>query len=474
MDFSVAPPQQITREFLAVILAGFGNELVPLTGDSGNQPSPKALLPISNKPMLEYVLSWIEQSGIQEVLLICPSSHRSSVSHFIHSDSTIASGLLHIDLQTFDGSQGLSVGTCSVLRHFSSRIKGDFVLLPCDFIPPPSLPLSKLLNKFRTETMSDGSITTALWFEPPAEKTAAPEEWGSHSQSTPIIWDHSTGTLLYVDTLSADRNPEELDIRMSLLSRYPRASLSSRFQDSHVYVCKREVLDLLQLKMKFDSLREDFFPWLCKLQHQKTRSTKYGAIFGDPKSTVPIFPEDGYESPSATRSLRVGLLIHRAEEGYCIRANNLPSYLETNRHFVNDAFYTLPTDPQRRALIDSKASISSDSTIGDFTRVDERAAIKKSVIGKHCVIGKMVKIVGCILLDHCTIADGAKLEGSILGKNTTVGNKAELVRCVTQGGYEVKENETYRNEKLDTSDWGDGTDEQLDEGSVSDDSTEDV
>lgn len=28
MDFSVAPPQQITREFLAVVLAGFGNECV--------------------------------------------------------------------------------------------------------------------------------------------------------------------------------------------------------------------------------------------------------------------------------------------------------------------------------------------------------------------------------------------------------------------------------------------------------------
>ncbi|KAL4074000.1 nucleotide-diphospho-sugar transferase [Scleroderma citrinum] len=467
MDFSVTPPQQITREFLAVILAGFGNELVPLTGDLGNQPCPKALLPIFNKPMLDYILSWIEPSGIQEVLLICPSSHRPSVSHFIHSDSSAASSLLRIDLQTFDGSQGLSVGTCSVLRHFSSRIKGDFVLLPCDFIPPPSLPLSKLLNKFRTETMSDGALMTALW------------NGDRNAQSTPIAWDRSTGTLLHVDTLTSDRNPNELDIRMNLLSRYPRVNLSSGFQDSHVYVCKREVLDLLQQKTKFDSLREDFFPWLCKLQYQKNRGTKYGAILDDPKSTVPISPDEGHEISSTARSLRVGLLIHRAEEGYCIRANNLPSYLEVNRHFVNDAFFTLPSDPQRRALIDAKASISSDSTIGDFTKVDERVTIKRSIIGKHCVIGKMVKIVGCILLDHCTIADGAKLEGSILGKNTTVGSKAELVRCVTQGGYEVKENGqlrpytpySYRNEKLDTSDWGAGTDE--DEG-VSEDSSEDV
>lgn len=44
--------------------------------------------------------------------------------------------------------------------------------------------------------------------------------------------------------------------------------------------------------------------------------------------------------------------------------------------------------------------------IGRSTRVEERANIKKSVIGKHCIIGKMAKVVGCVLLDHCVIADG--------------------------------------------------------------------
>ena len=44
--------------------------------------------------------------------------------------------------------------------------------------------------------------------------------------------------------------------------------------------------------------------------------------------------------------------------------------------------------------------------IGRSTRVEERASIKRSVIGKHCVIGKMTKIVGCVILDHCVIADG--------------------------------------------------------------------
>lgn len=44
--------------------------------------------------------------------------------------------------------------------------------------------------------------------------------------------------------------------------------------------------------------------------------------------------------------------------------------------------------------------------IGHTTKVCERTSIKKSIIGKHCIIGKMVKVVGCVILDHCVIEDG--------------------------------------------------------------------
>lgn len=52
--------------------------------------------------------------------------------------------------------------------------------------------------------------------------------------------------------------------------------MSSNFQDSHVYVCRRSVLDALQEKKHLDSFREEFIPWLCKVQYQRTRREKYG------------------------------------------------------------------------------------------------------------------------------------------------------------------------------------------------------
>ncbi|KAH9937728.1 UDP-3-O-glucosamine N-acyltransferase [Amylocystis lapponica] len=495
MDFDESSTSRVIQEFHAVLLAGFGNELLPLTSNNGDEPCPKALLPIANRPMLEYPLAWVEQSGIRDVLLICPAPHRSVMSNYIQSDASSSFPSLRIDLQTYDESQDLSVGTCAILRHFSQRIQHDFVLLPCDFIHPPSFELSQVLNKFRTETTYDGSIATACFYEAHLpEKAGGADEWGIFPAPVPILWDERTGTLLYVDTPDdVDHNGEEIELRMSLLSKYPRARLSASLLDSHIYVCRRHVLDVLQQKARFDSIREEFIPWLCKPQYQRIKQEKYGAVLSPitnassqglalKHSTVHL--EDLYltkhhteppSSPSDTQneetlrsimpspvqdqeeavpaSLRVGLVVHRDVDGHAARANNLYAYLELNRHFLTQTTYTLPTDPESRALMDQKAQVSSDSMIGRSTRVEERASIKRSVVGKHCVIGKMAKIVGCVILDHCVIADGAKLEGSILGKNTKVGPKAELIRCVTQSGYEVGAGETYRNEKLETSDW---------------------
>ena len=94
---------------------------------------------------------------------------------------------------------------------------------------------------------------------------------------------------------------------------------------------------------------------------------------------------------------------------------------------LTTATWSLPTEPKARSLIDAKAQISTDSIIGKSlifdpsyrpktdphiypvgtsTQVGERASTKRSTIGKHCKIGKMAKITGCVLLDHCSVEDG--------------------------------------------------------------------
>jgi translation initiation factor eIF-2B subunit gamma len=56
--------------------------------------------------------------------------------------------------------------------------------------------------------------------------------------------------------------------------------------------------------------------------------------------------------------------------------------------------------------IDPKAQVSADSLVAATSRIGERTSIKKSLIGRHCVIGKNVRLSNAIVWDFVNIADG--------------------------------------------------------------------
>ncbi|KAK2467757.1 hypothetical protein APHAL10511_000052 [Amanita phalloides] len=469
MDLDGVKQGLIENEFLAVILSGFGHELRPLTSNDGDEPFPKSLLPVANKPILEYALSWLEKSGIKDVLILCPESHHPILYHHINSEVSTS---LTIDLQGFQEPQDVGAGTCALLRHFSGHITKDFILLPCDFVPPASFPLQRMLDKFRVDVVSNNAVLTTCWFPGcRPEKSLFPEEWINPSTSS-IMLDEETESLLYIDSANdIDSNDENFEIRISLLSKYPRCKLLASYQDSHVYVCQRAVLDILCDKPHFLSFREEFLPFLCKTQHQLTRKRRYGQALLTPFSNSAqgraLEHSTVYTRICTTRlqkqvnvppkgqtcaqpSLRIGVVLLTSG---ALRVNSLSTFFEINRRLLTSAAFVLPSDPKDRSLIDPKALISADSIVGSSTQVSARAMIKKSVIGRHCKIGMQAKVNNCILFDHCAIGDGARLDNCILGKNTKIGAAAEMTRCVTQTGFEVASGDVMRNEKLEISDW---------------------
>lgn len=92
------------------------------------------------------------------------------------------------------------------------------MLVPCDFIPPPSLPLSLLLNKFRVEASSRDHVVITCWYTSyPPDKASFVDEWGPPSMTLPIVWDALTETLLHIDTPD-DKDKNAIELRMSMLS----------------------------------------------------------------------------------------------------------------------------------------------------------------------------------------------------------------------------------------------------------------
>lgn len=66
--------------------------------------------------------------------------------------------------------------------------------------------------------------------------------------------------------------------------------------------------------------------------------------------SVPPSPTGSDNVCMETSSLRVGVIIHREGDGYCVRTNNLAAYLEANRHVS-------PPPTSTRIHLDSRSLI---------------------------------------------------------------------------------------------------------------------
>ncbi|KAI5451693.1 Translation initiation factor eIF-2B subunit gamma [Naganishia albida] len=614
-------------DFQAVIFCGYGESLYPLT--QGENAIPKALLPIGDEVMIDRVLAWVEESGIVDVLLLCPSSQMvaitnhlraawppasdvptdkksshppSSATHAAHPQTTSSlasrrrnpgdSSRLRIEVHGLDERETMetlipsdpavaasnggptrddsctssssesedsdaflplspeSVGTARILRRWRDWIRSDFVVLPCDISPPPSLPLVKLLNRHRNQT---GSLVTSLWYE----KSEVELRDSDAPESVLVGYDKKSQELLMVQPL--EELEDDLELRISLLNRAPTLSLTTNLMDAHVYVFRRPVLDLMMSKdpRDLESIKENLVPWLVKGGWQDGVRAKWNQILNhtsDPlavalaKSTVaslslttdpPADPRDYFESTNATSpsspaktpgetlldfkynlkpghagdkrksyqrpapgdELRCAMVIYERPlpevapvaptqnqkgrgqqmvekekdvEPPLMRGNTVAVYWELNRQFLRAMPPNLANLPARHqpgappsntsgpstpagtdakppppvGNVDPKAQVSADTLLAASTRVGERTSIKKCIIGRHCVLGKNVKLTNCVIWDYVVIADGAKIENTILCNNVRIGEKAQIKDCELGAEYEVEAGADLKGERL--------------------------
>lgn len=73
--------------------------------------------------------------------------------------------------------------------------------------------------------------------------------------------------------------------------------------------------------------------------------------------------------------------------------------------------------------------MGSDSLIGEGTKI-EKALVKRSVIGKNCVIGEKAKITNSVIMDNVKIEEGVIIHGSIICSNSVLHQKSEFKDCL--------------------------------------------
>ncbi|KAK3808739.1 MAG: nucleotide-diphospho-sugar transferase [Benniella sp.] len=438
------PYRRRVPEFQAIIMAGYGNGLYPLTEESN---MPKALLPVGNQPMISYQLAWLEDSGVTDVIVVSLTSGSKKLGHYL---DRVYEGPLHITMEVVDDN----TGTASAIALIKDKIKTDFIVISCDLMT--SLIPHQLLDMHRSE---DPTVT-ALFFEP-TKSEGGPSGSSKVKDVTQFVGiDASNSQLVYLNN-SDDMDSDEFSLRISLLAKHPVLNVSRLLQDAHLYVFKRWVVELIvevANKRTMASIKGHVLPLLVKSQHQRVLADREGVSKTSAMATT-TFPstqklalslsttqppeseesEQGeWKSPVRCKAFVL------PKEVYCGRANTIPNYFETNR------YYTKITDKVRNPGSTSQVQtqVGADSLIGNDTKIGERSSVKKSTIGAHVTIGKNVKIVNSIIMDHAIIEDGVKIDGCIICAGSKVCEKSTLKDCEVGGGFNVAKETTAKNEQL--------------------------
>ena len=110
----------------AILAAGEGNRLQPLTNRR-----PKPMLPVANRPILEYVIEAVAAAGIDEIVLIVGYERTRIQTYFGDGDEW------GVDIEY--ARQDPQLGTGHAVEQIRSLVSDDFLVLNGDRIIEPEL-----------------------------------------------------------------------------------------------------------------------------------------------------------------------------------------------------------------------------------------------------------------------------------------------------------------------------------------------
>ncbi|CCK71329.1 translation initiation factor eIF2B subunit gamma KNAG_0G02730 [Huiozyma naganishii CBS 8797] len=457
--------------------------------DSQQVRLPKALLPIANRPMLEYVIDWCDQGDFSEINVVAPAGElietiQQRLAEFLklrqQQFGMIKQGLslnIHSHYSqewkqiNFIPSEYASLGEC--LQHdLLPRIVSDFVLLPCDFITdvPPQI----MVNQFQNR--DDENLAMAVYYKnatdpPPFDKKQVPPtdytlySTNEDSNKQPVLLDVYTSNNVH--------RTKYLQVRSHLLWKYPNTTVSKRLLNASIYFCSVELCTLLMKQGKQRRESNNAHHSEAESVHTEdddegednnnrnepgsNNSTAiYPSYFKHNKNTMvpdPISMKSSLEKlfrDLARRSWKhvtparetVGVFVlSQPDLTTFVRANNLSTYMDANR-------FILKIKSMTRNLMTSSSAIGADALVDPSCRLGEKTSIKLSALRNAVQVGNKCRISGSVLSEGAVVEDECILDNVILGPYARVGKKSKLTNCYVEGGFIVEEKSMYKGETL--------------------------
>ncbi len=349
----------------AVLMAGGeGSRLRPLTINR-----PKPMVPLVDRVVMAHIIELLKVHGITEIVVTVQYLANVIQDHF--GDGS-AYGV-HIDYSL----EEQPLGTAGSVKNAEHLLQEPFLVISGDALT--DFDLTKIIN---AHTASGASATLTL------TRVPNPLEYG----------------VIIVDERGAIRQ---------FLEKPSWGEVFSDTVNTGIYVLNPEVFRYIE-KGKFTDWSKDVFPQMLRRNDR---------LMG--------FIAEGYWTDVGTIEEYM-----RASRDYMLGKVKLPRvgqrlfddvWVEGDAEIGQDVQFHGPVYLGHGVKIKSGAIIHGPSAIRDYTVVDSRATIDRSIIWRNSYIGERAELRGSIVLRQCNIKSRAVLfEGTVVGDQTIINAGAVL------------------------------------------------
>ena len=369
----------------AIIMAGGeGTRLRPLTSTI-----PKPMLPLLNKPVMEYIIELLKKHNITEIGVTLAYLPKVIEDYFGDGKE------FGVNLHYFTEDKPL--GTAGSVKNAASFIDEDFIIISgdglCDF---------DLTRAIRFHSKKDALATIVT--------TNVPE---------PL----SYGVIISDDSGKITRFLE-------------KPSWSEVFSDTvntGIYILKKEVLDYIPENQFYD-FSKDLFPKIKSEGLYSYNAEGYWCDIGSIDSYV---------------SCQQDILAKKADVAIKYQPDVNGNYIGKNTIIAGNVQLTPPVFIGDNCLIKNGVRLGANTVIGDNASIGDFTSVKQSILFHNVIVGRLSALRKSIISNQCTIRDGASLfEDSVIGTGCVIGERSFVSPKVKIWPYKTVEKDSRANSNI--------------------------
>ncbi len=344
-----------------ILVGGQGTRLHPLTFNT-----PKAMVPILNKPFLEYLILYLKEHGVRDIILTTSYLPDRIQSYF---GDGAGSGV-HLTYLVED----VPLGTAGAIKNAESFLDGDAPFF-----------------------VVNGDIVTGM------DLTAMMSQ---HRQKKPGV----SLALTPVDnpTIYGVVETDDKGMVKRFVEKPSREEVTTNMINAGIYILEPEVLSYIPPSTP-STFERHLFPLLLEKGKPilSYPSTSYWIDIGTPEKYLKV-----------THDLLSGkapsLSIYRAQ-------------ISGNSQIHPSAQIEGPVLTGEGCVIAQGAKIKGPAALGPRCQVDEDAVIEGAILWQECRVGKKVNLENCIVGSRCYIQEGSQvLDNCVLGDDVVIEKNSKL------------------------------------------------